>query len=131
MSTPTTSRETACPVCGDAVLAQTGRGQPRRYCSSRCKSRAARTRHVERVESQSERATENSPAGETAGLLASSSRLTREAAVELVSRDPTALNAALQAARPMLISPVHRTSGWREVAVTVKGLAAAIPDDID
>ena len=54
MSTPTASPKTACPVCGDAVSAQTGRGQPHRYCSSRCNTRAARTRRVDRGESRSQ-----------------------------------------------------------------------------
>ena len=57
--------------------------------------------------------------------------MTRQAAVELVAADPAALNAVLLAARMMLVSPTHRATGWREVAVTVKGLAASIPDDID
>ena len=38
-----------CPVCGTPVQPQPGRGQPRRYCSSRCKSRAARDRRIDPV----------------------------------------------------------------------------------
>ena len=56
--------------------------------------------------------------------------MTRQAAVELVAADPAALNAALLAARRVLVSPAHRASSWGEVAGTVKRLAAAIPDDI-
>lgn len=118
-----------CPVCGGNVSPQVGRGQPRRYCSSACKSRAARERRNERRDSPPLRRTQasNDAAGEQ---LRASRRLTRQAAVELVAADPAALNAALLATRRVLVSPAHRASSWGEVAGTVKRLAAAIPDDI-
>ena len=118
-----------CPVCGGSVSPQTGSGRPRRYCSSACKSRAARERRNARGGSPPLRPAQAS--GAAAGeQLRASRRLTRQAAVELVAADPAALNAALLAARRVLVSPTHRASSWGEVADTVKRLAAAIPDDI-
>ena len=119
-----------CPVCGGSVSPQTGSGRPRRYCSSACKSRAARERRNARGDPPPPRPAQAS-GGDAGEQLRASRRLTRQAAVELVAADPAALNAVLLAARMMLVSPTHRATGWREVAVTVKGLAASIPDDID
>ena len=119
-----------CPVCGGNVSPQNGSGRPRRYCSSACKSRAARERRNARGDPPPPRPAQAS-GGDAGEQLRASRRLTRQAAVELVAADPAALNAVLLAARMMLVSPTHRATGWREVAVTVKGLAASIPDDID
>ena len=118
-----------CPVCGGSVSPQTGSGRPRRYCSSACKSRAARERRNARGDPPPPRRTQAS-GGDAGEQLRASRRLTGQAAVELVAADPAALNAALLAARRVLVSPTHRASSWGEVAGTVKRLAAAIPDDI-
>lgn len=56
--------------------------------------------------------------------------LSRQVAIELVSADPEALNAALVRAKPLLASPTHRATGWREVATTITALAAMIGDDV-
>ena len=114
-----------CPVCGGNVSPQSGSGRPRRYCSSACKSRAARERRNERGDSPPLRRTQAS-GGDAGEQLRASRRLTRQAAVELVAADPAALNAVLLAARMMLVSPTHRATGWREVAVTVKGLVVPL-----
>lgn len=116
----------ACPVCGGLVPRQSGRGQPRRYCSSRCKSLAARRRrgqHANRPPEASPPSADERPE--------ESRTLTRRAAIELVAADPAALNEALLRVRTMIVAPAGRASGWHEVAATLQGLAGSIPGDID
>ena len=55
--------------------------------------------------------------------------ISKDAAIELVSADPEALNDALMKAKPMVASPIHRATGWGEVAATIAALSAMIPDD--
>ncbi|MEA4945832.1 MULTISPECIES: hypothetical protein [Propionibacteriales] len=122
-----------CPVCGTPVEPQPGRGQPRRYCSSRCKSRAARDRRTDPV-------TAAEPTPKPAAAVddwASEERLrvtgslTRDAAIELVASDPDALAEALRRSRRMVASPTMRATSWREVAAAVAELAEMVPADID
>lgn len=116
----------ACPVCGEPVPPQTGRGQPRRYCSSRCKSAAARRRR-EQIVKQPLAASHSSRDAQPVQLR----RLSRQEAIGLVASDPAALVEALTRARAMITSPVGRASGWYEVAIALKGLVASFPGDID
>jgi len=122
-----------CPVCGTPVQPQPGRGQPRRYCSSRCKSRDARDRRIDPV-------TVGKPTPKPAAAadgwaaeerLRVTGILTRDAAIELVSTDPDALAEALRRSRRMVASPTMRATSWREVAAVVAELADMVPADID
>lgn len=118
----------SCPVCGEPVAPQAGAGRPRRYCSSKCKSRADRQRRTERALSPAP-ATKPPTAADAAERLRVTRALTREAAIELVAADPEAMVTVLARARPMIASPVHRASRWREVAVSITALAAMVPAD--
>lgn len=122
-----------CPVCRTPVQPQPGRGQPRRYCSSRCKSRAARDRRTDAV-------TTVEPTPKLAAEVddwAAEERvrvtgiLTREAAIELVAADPDALAEALRLARRMVASPTMRATSWREVSALIAELADMVPADMD
>ena len=115
-----------CPVCGEPVPPQTGRGQPRRYCSSRCKSAAARRRR-EQIVNQPLAASQPSRDAQST----QPRRLARQEAIGLVASDPTALVEALTKARAMINSPTSRASGWHEVVVSLKSLAESFPVDID
>lgn len=121
-----------CPVCGSEFPPQGGRGQPRRYCSSRCKSRAARDR---RESGSTQSSPPEAPAPETeweaSEQLRITQSLTRQAAIDLVANDPAALNAVLKRAELLVTSPLHRATDWREVTVTISALAELIPDDIE
>jgi len=44
MKAPVTEASTVCAWCGRPLAAPVGRGRPRRYCSSRCRSAAYRSR---------------------------------------------------------------------------------------
>lgn len=117
-------------MCGAPVSPQEGRGQPRRYCSSRCKSRAARDRLTTAPAPPATRP------DEAAGWAASerlrvTQTLTRDAAIDLVASDPAALARALRRATPMVASPMLRAGSWRDVAVVISELADMIPGDID
>ena len=130
MSEPRTEpRGRVCPVCGGAVAPQPGRGRPRRYCSSACKSRAARQRRTDRALSPTPVASSATDRWEIAERVRITRALTRQVAIEKVAGDPDALNSALLRARTLLASPTHRATGWREVAATITALAAMIPDD--
>lgn len=117
-----------CPVCGGPVPVQPGAGRPSRYCSSRCKSRAARQRRIER-----ELASGPDADGPTSHVIADdvrqARRLSRQAAIDLVADDPDALNIVLTRATTMISSPAQRESRWREVAATISALAALIPEE--
>lgn len=122
-----------CPVCGASVQPQPGRGQPRRYCSSRCKSRAARNRRTDPVP-----AAEPTPKPAAAAAdwvvqerLRVTGILTRDAAIELVASDPEALAVVLRRVRRMVASPTLRATSWREVAALIAELAGMVPADID
>ena len=119
---------TTCRVCGEHVAPQLGAGQPRRYCSRRCKSRADRQRRAERALSPKP-APKPSDSFEVTERLRITRSLSREAAIELVAGDPEALNAALIRTKPLIASPTHRATRWREVAATIGTLSAMIPDD--
>lgn len=118
----------SCAVCGGEVAPQPGAGRPRRYCSSRCKSRADRQRRKDRALSPNQQ-----PKSSKSLLLDEQLRITRnvtrEAAIELVAADPDALNEVLVRAKPIIASPTHRATRWREVAATISMLAAMIPED--
>ena len=118
----------SCPVCGDPVPSQPGAGRPNRYCSSKCKSRAARQRRIERELALKLGAREPDllVIGEHLRL---TRQLSREAAIDLVAGDPDALNAVLARVKPMIASPTHRATRWRDVAAMVSTLAAMIPED--
>lgn len=118
----------ACPVCGAPVPAQPGAGQPTRYCSSRCKSRAARQRRIER-ENTPKQPAEHTTASVSGEDLRVARQLSRETAIGMVVADPDALNTVLTRAKPMIAAPAHRATGWREVAATISALAAMIPED--
>lgn len=122
-----------CPVCGTHVQPQPGRGQPRRYCSSKCKSRAARDRRTGPTPS-TQATLKPAPAPEdwlVQERLRVTGMLTRDAAVELVCSDPDALADALGRARRMVASPTMRATSWRPVVTAIAELAGMIPDDID
>lgn len=130
MSDPTTEPQgPVCPVCGGTVASQQGRGQPRRYCSSACKSRAARQRRTDRALSPTPTTASTADSWELAERVQITRALTREVAIEMVAGDTDALNSALIRARTLLASPTHRATRWREVAATITALAAMIPDD--
>ncbi len=116
-----------CPVCGEPVPAQPGAGRPNRYCSSRCKSRAARQRRAER-----ELAPQSVPARqESSGIeehVQPVRTLSRQAAMELLAADPDALNAVLVRVKPIIAAPTHQTTGWGQLAATIRELAAMIPE---
>lgn len=122
-----------CPVCGTPVQPQPGRGQPRRYCSSRCKSRAARDRRTDAVTTAEPTPKPAAAAEDWAAeeRLRVTGILTREAAIELVATDPDALAGALRQARRMVASPTMRATSWREVAALIAELADMVPADID
>ncbi|NLH69122.1 MAG: hypothetical protein GX454_02920 [Brooklawnia sp.] len=138
MGHPTNAETTApargvCPVCGTPVQPQPGRGQPRRYCSSRCKSRAARDRRADAVTTAEPTPKPAAAADDWAAeeRLRVTGILTREAAVELVATDPDALAEALRLARRMVASPTMRATSWREVSALIAELADMVPADID
>lgn len=122
-----------CPVCGTPVQPQPGRGQPRRYCSSRCKSQAARDRRTDSVTA----AKPTPKPAEAADDWAAEERLrvtgilTREAAIELVATDPDALAETLRLSRRMVASPTMRATSWRQVAAVIAELAEMVPADMD
>ena len=122
-----------CPVCGTPVQPQPGRGQPRRYCSSRCKSRAARDRRTDAVTTAEPTPKPAAVADDWAAeeRLRVTGVLTRDAAIELVASDPDALAEALRRSRRMVASPTMRATSWREVAAAVAELAEMVPADID
>lgn len=122
-----------CPVCGTPVEPQPGRGQPRRYCSSRCKSRAARDRRTDPVTIAKPTPKPAAAAADWAAeeRLRVTGILTRDAAIELVASDPDALAEALRRARRMVASPTMRATSWRDVAVVIAELADMVPGDID
>ncbi len=112
MSDPTTEPQgPVCPVCGGAVASQSGRGQPRRYCSSACKSRAARQRRTDRALSPTPATASAADRWEIAERVRITRALTREVAIEKVAGDPDALNSALLRARTLLA--VTHPSGHR------------------
>lgn len=117
----------ACPVCGGPVPSQPGAGRPGIYCSSRCKSRAARQRRAGRALSLKPAAKASEPSGvdERVRIVRT---MSREAAIGLVAADPDALHAALTRASPMIASPAHRATRWGDVAAMIGRLAAMIPD---
>ena len=122
-----------CPVCGTLVQPQPGRGQPRRYCSSRCKSRAARDRRADAV-TTAELTPKPAAAAEDWAAeerLRVTGILTREAAIELVATDPDALAESLRLARRMVASPTMRATSWREVSALIAELADMVPADMD
>lgn len=130
MSDPSTEpQRRVCPVCGGQVASQPGRGQPRRYCSSACKSRAARQRRTERDLSPTPASGSATDSWEIDERMRITRALTRQVAIEMVAGDPDALNSALIRAKTLLASPTHRATGWGEVAATITALAAMIPDD--
>ena len=122
-----------CPVCGTPVEPQPGRGQPRRYCSSRCKSRAARDRRTDPVTIAKPTPKPAAAAADWAAeeRLRVTGILTRDAAIELVASDPDALVEALRRARRMVASPTMRATSWREVGAMIAELADMVPADID
>ena len=122
-----------CPVCGTPVEPQPGRGQPRRYCSSRCKSRAARDRRTDPVTAADPTPYPAAAVDDWASeeRLRVTGSLTRDAAIELVASDPDALAEALRRSRRMVASPTMRATSWREVAAAVAELAEMVPADID
>ena len=138
MDHPTNAETTApvrgvCPVCGTLVQPQPGRGQPRRYCSSRCKSRAARDRRTDAV-TTAELTPKPAAAAEDWAAeerLRVTGILTREAAIELVATDPDALAESLRLARRMVASPTMRATSWREVSALIAELADMVPADVD
>ena len=130
---PTAPVRGVCPVCGTPVEPQPGRGQPRRYCSSRCKSRAARDRRTDPA-TIAERTPKPAAAADdwaAAERLRVTALLTRDAAIELVAADPDALAEALRRSRRMVASPTMRATSWREVAAVIAELADMVPADID
>ena len=130
---PTAPVRGVCPVCGTPVQPQSGRGQPRRYCSSRCKSRAARDRRTDPA-TIAERTPKPAAAADDWAAeerLRVTGILTRDAAIELVASDPDALAEALRRARRMVASPTMRATSWRDVAVVIAELADMVPGDID
>lgn len=122
-----------CPVCGTPVQPQSGRGQPRRYCSSRCKSRAARDRRTDPVTAVKPTPKPAAAADDWAAAerLRVTALLTRDAAIELVAADPDALAEALRRSRRMVASPTMRATSWREVAAVIAELADMVPADIN
>lgn len=126
---PQTQRQTVpCLVCGEPVAPQPGAGRPRRYCSSRCKSRAERNRRLARdlsADSEPKRA----PTTSGDHHLTKARRMSRQAAIELVAADPTALREVLLRAKPMIVTPSHRAASWREVTEIVHALAELTPRD--
>ena len=120
----------ACPVCGAPVLPQEGRGQPRRYCSSRCKSQAARDR-LTTTPAPPELQPDDPAAWTVDERLRITQALTRDAAIDLVASDPAALARALRQATRMVASPMMRAGSWRDVTLAITELADMIPDDID
>lgn len=130
MSNPQTEPQgSACPVCGGDVPPQPGSGQPRRYCSSRCKSQAARQRRADRDLSPTPTALQASGTWDVAERVRITRALSKRVAIEQVAADPNALNAALIKAKTLLASPTYRATSWREVATTITALAAMIGDD--
>ena len=130
---PTAPVRGVCPVCGTPVEPQPGRGQPRRYCSSRCKSRAARDRRTDPA-TIAERTPKPAAAADDRTAeerLRVTGILTRDAAIELVASDPDALVEALRRARRMVASPTMRATSWREVGAMIAELADMVPADID
>lgn len=130
---PTAHVRGVCPVCGTPVQPQPGRGQPRRYCSSRCKSRAARDRRTDpvTVAQPTPKATAAADDWAAEERLRVTGILTRDAAIELVASDPDALAEVLRRSRRMVASPTMRATSWREVAAVVAELADMVPADID
>lgn len=121
-----------CPVCGSELPPQGGRGQPRRYCSSRCKSRAARDRRdADGTRSPAPKAPAPETEWEATEQLRITQSLTRQAAIDLVAGDPSALAVVLQRVERIVASPAHRAMAWREVAVSISSLAGVIPDDLE
>ena len=57
--------------------------------------------------------------------------LTRQASIEMVASDPTALADCLSRVHTLIASPTHRATAWRDVALLIEQLATSIPDDID
>ena len=138
MDRPTNAETTApargvCPVCRTPVQPQPGRGQPRRYCSSRCKSRAARDRRNDAVTTAEPTPKPAAAADDSAveERLRVTGILTREAAIELVATDPDALAESLRLARRMVASPTMRAASWREVSALIAELADMLPADMD
>lgn len=122
-----------CPVCGTPVQPQPGRGQPRRYCSSRCKSRAARDRRTDAVTTAELTPKPAAAADDWVAeeRLRVTGILTRDAAIELVATDPDALAESLRLARRMVASPTMRAASWRDVSALIAELADMVPADID
>lgn len=119
-----------CPVCGAPVPPQPGRGQPRRYCSSRCKSRAARDR-LTTPPAPAEKQPDDHADWAVTERLRATQTLTRDAAIDLVASDPAALARALRQATRMIASPMMRAGSWRDVTLAITELADMIPDDTD
>jgi len=118
-----------CPVCQGPVVPLNGPGQPRRYCSSRCKSRAARKRRE--IGAVSSLRPESARLDELEATKASrrTRPATRDAAIAMVTSDPMAMLQCLWFVAPRVSSPHVRESGWSMVADQIRRLAHEIDDD--
>jgi len=67
---------------------------------------------------------------EAAETLRSTRPVRRDAAIELVARDPVAMLECLWWVGPMVSSPRGRDSGWRLVADQIRSLARQMGDDV-
>ena len=110
-----------CPVCHGLVAPLDGPGQPRRYCSSRCKSRAARSRR--------ELGLVDRPAIlETDTGSRRTRQPSRDQAIAMVCDDPVILLECLWIANHRLSSPHARETGWSLVADQIRRMAAVLGD---
>lgn len=114
-----------CPVCDGPVAPLEGPGQPRRYCSSRCKSRAARRRRELGL------AQGSAPTGESRRASTRTRQPRRDYAIALVIDDPFAMMECLSVAQIRIESPFARETGWGLVADRIRLMAKSLGDEPD
>jgi len=118
-----------CPVCHGPVVPLDGPGQPRRYCSSRCKSRAARKRREIGLVTSLRHECAGVDEQESTKTSRRTRPVTRDAAIAMVTSDPVAMLECLWFVGSRVSSPHARESGWSMVADQIRRMAREIGDD--
>ena len=116
----------ACPVCQGPVVPLDGPGQPRRYCSSRCKSRAARKRRETALAVSAPPSIGRGGDPEAVPIPGLDRPAWRDAAVAAVTSDPLLMLHCMSLVESKVGSRYADGAGWAVVSDQIRRLAAQI-----
>jgi hypothetical protein len=115
-----------CPVCQGPVVPLDGPGQPRRYCSSRCKSRAARRRRETGLATAAVPPIGRRVEPEAAACLGNDRPEWRDFAVAAVTSDPLLMLQCMSLVESKVGSRYADGAGWAVVSDQIRRLAGQI-----